>query len=94
MRAQIAAIPPVVIPPPEVVVAPKILRREPEGEVKTGTSVKIIWDPNGTAGPWILRIDYGGTNSDFQEVTMPGPIAYTIKRPGALSGRIYNIKQV
>lgn len=95
VRTQIAAIPPpLVVPPPEVVVAPKILRRDPAGEVSTGTPIQIFWDQNGTAGPWILRIDYDGTNSDFQEVTMPGPIAYTIKRPGALSGRIYNIKQV
>lgn len=95
VRTQIAAIPPpLVVPPPEVVVAPKILRRDPAGEVSTGTPIQIFWDQNGTAGPWILRIDYDRTNSDFQEVTMPGPIAYTIKRPGALSGRIYNIKQV
>lgn len=92
VRAQIASLPPpVVVPPPAI--APEILGRDPEGNVRTGSVIQIRWDPKGTTGPWILRVDYDGF-SDFQEVTAVGPITYTVKRPGALSGRIYSVTLV
>lgn len=95
LRAQIAAIPPpapVVVPPPAV--APRIISRSPEGDVQVGRFITITWNSNRTPGPWILRVDYNGTNPDFQEVTLDQDISYQIKRPGALSGRIYSVTQV
>jgi hypothetical protein len=87
-------VPPPVAAPPPAPAAPVITRREPAGEVRTGTDISIQWDPRGTVGPWILRVDYDGANPDFQEVTNLGAINYTIKREGVLSGRIYSVTVV
>jgi hypothetical protein len=95
VRAQIAAIPPPVAAAPRPV-APKITGREPPvgTPAPEGSTIKILWDPNGTSAPWILRIDYNGTTSDFQEITATGPIVYKIKSSGELSGRIYSVTEV
>jgi len=97
VRASIAALPaPYVAPVAPEVVAPVITGREPPvgTPAPQGSSITIQWDPRGTPAPWILRIDYDGTNPDFQEITAEGPIVYTVKRPGALSGRIYSVTVV
>jgi hypothetical protein len=95
VRAQIAAIPPPVAAAPRPV-APKITGREPPvgTPAPEGSTIKILWDPNGTSAPWILRIDYNGTTPDFQEITATGPIVYKIKSSGELSGRIYSVTEV
>jgi hypothetical protein len=95
VRAQIAAIPPPVAAAPRPV-APKITGREPPvgTPAPEGSTIKILWDPSGTSAPWILRIDYNGTTSDFQEITAAGPIVYKIKSSGELSGRIYSVTEV
>ena len=94
VNATIAAIPPPYVPPPAApVIAPEITGREPPvgTPAPQGSNITIQWDAHGTPAPWILRIDYDGANPDFQEVTAEGPIVYTVKRPGALSGRIYSV---
>lgn len=96
VREEIARlrVPAPLAPPPPAPAAPVITGREPAGEVTTGTNIAIQWNNNGTPSPWILRVDYDGANPDFQEVTDSAPIKYTIKRPGALSGRIYSVTVV
>jgi hypothetical protein len=97
VRASIAALPAPYIPPvAPAVVAPEITGREPPigTPAPQGSNITIQWDAHETPAPWILRIDYDGANPDFQEVTSEVPIVYTVKRPGALSGRIYSVTVV
>ena len=98
VREEIAGlrVPPPVAAPPPAPAAPVITGREPPADVEApqGSNITIQWDPRGTPAPWILRVDYNGANPDFQEVTNPGAINYTIKREGDLSGRIYSVTVV
>ena len=93
IREEIARRPPPVAVPVAMPV-PVIISREPGGNVVVGSEITINWDDHGSPAPWILRVDYDGANPDFQEVTEQAPIAYTVKRPGALSGRIYSVTVV
>lgn len=98
VRAAIAAIPPPapVAAPVAAPLPPIITGREPPVDVEApqGSNIRIRWNPRETRGPWILRVDYDGVNPDFQEVTDPGPIVYTVKRTGALLGTIYSVTVV
>jgi len=87
---------PVVADPDPVPLPPIITGRNPPvgTPAPQGSNIRIQWDPRETRGPWILRIDYNGANPDFQEVTDPGPIVYTVKRQGALLGTIYSVTVV
>jgi hypothetical protein len=98
VREEIARrpLPPPVAAPVAAPLPPIITGREPPigTPAPQGSNMTIQWDARGTPGPWILRIDYDGANPDFQEVTAAAPIVYTVKRPGALSGRIYSVTVV
>lgn len=97
VREEIARrpLPPPAAAPPPAPTPPIITGRTPvDVEVPQGSNITIQWDRRGTHGPWILRVDYDGANPDFQEVTDPAPIVYTVKRPGALMGTIYSVTVV
>jgi hypothetical protein len=96
VRAQIAAIPPplvAAVPVPRQSI-PEITGRIPpkEQEVVPQQDITILWKSNGSTGPWLLKVMYGGTKTDYQEIVDgSGRIPYKVKYPGTIEAEIFNI---